>query len=80
MRFTRSARRVLIAAAMIVTPVLGVTAAHAATLAVGQARPAMALADTPWGAHMTAGSGDTPWGGTPGDTPWGATDNDTPWG
>ncbi|GAA1298481.1 hypothetical protein [Saccharothrix xinjiangensis] len=51
-------------AAVVLAPVLGATAAHAAT----PAPAAVVVAE------------DTPWGPTGDDTPWGPTGDDTPWG
>ncbi|HEX4723218.1 MAG TPA: hypothetical protein VH333_11930 [Pseudonocardiaceae bacterium] len=59
MRIAKVARCALVIAAMIVAPVLGATAVHAATGSHG-----VTVADTPWGPGAVSII-------TPADTPWG---------
>ena len=62
MRSIRSARYALIAATLIVAPVLGVATANAASGTTGHVRSAITVADTPWGARAAITPNDTPWG------------------
>lgn len=67
MRIAKIVATTATATAILLSPVLGATAAHA---------------DTPWG-PTSATTSDTPWGPTSvtgDDTPWGPTGDDTPWG